>query len=125
MTVCASDMSSERERRLRRRHRVLLGGIVTHNEGAHSFGCTIRNQTDAGALITLPKGRCLPPNIYLINLRERIAYEALTVWTDGRVAGLAFLESVPLAEMTDPKLSYLNEIWSGHSTRREAAAEFI
>jgi hypothetical protein len=55
MTVCASDMSSERERRLRRRHRVLLGGIVTHNEGAHSFGCTIRNQTDAGALITLPK----------------------------------------------------------------------
>ena len=124
MTV-STTISSEAERRLRRRQRVLLGGIVTHDEGAHSFGCTIRNQTDAGALITLPKGQCLPPSIYLINLRERTAYEALTVWTDGHVAGLAFLESLALAELTDPKLSYLGVIWSGNSTRCEAGAEFV
>jgi hypothetical protein len=108
-----------------RRRRVLLGGIVTDNDGARSVRCAIRNQTDAGALITIPNCYRLPPDIYLINMHERIAYEALTVWVDDPLAGIAFVKALPLAELSDPKLSYLNRLWHGNAPRREASAEFI
>jgi hypothetical protein len=74
-------------------------------------------------------------NAFLRTISDRVAsffFDAHRACTrsfaasmDGCVAGLAFLESLPLAELTDPKLSYLDGIWSGHSTRREATAEFV
>jgi len=120
MIAFKRESSTEDERRLRPRHNVFYNGIVTNNDGTRSFFCTIRNQTDAGALITVPEGQSLPPIIYLINLRDQIAYEALTVWTDGLVAGIAILASLPLTKLMDLRHSNWNEIWAGNSTRQEA-----
>ena len=39
------------ERRPKRRNRVLLGGIISFADGAHSFNCSIRDITDTGARV--------------------------------------------------------------------------
>ncbi len=90
---------------------------MTWSDGARSFNCTIRNLTDGGARITLPAGQTVPSNIYLINLRERTAHEALMVWNNGAEAGLAFVESFQLADLNDPKLDYLTKLWHGSASR--------
>jgi hypothetical protein len=105
------------ERRPKPRRRVLLKGLVTWADGARSFPCTIRNLTDGGARITLPPGQTVPSNIYFINLRERSAHEALMVWNNGSDAGIAFVKTYALADLSDPKLDYLNKLWHGSAER--------
>jgi hypothetical protein len=119
-TVAASSTG-----RQQRRQRALLGGVVTFADGAHSFRCTIRNFSADGARITLPDDRLLPPRLYLINLNERAAYEALTVWKRDGEAGVALLDRLPLAELSDPKLSYLDKLWQGSMPRLAPTDTFI
>jgi len=125
MTAFKRESSPEDERRLRPRRNVFYDGLVTNNDGTRSFFCTIRNQTDVGALISIPDGQSMPPIIYLINLRDQIAYEALTVWTDGLVAGIAILASLPLTKLMASRHSTWNEIWARKSVRQEAGTELV
>jgi hypothetical protein len=113
----ATELPPRIERRPKQRKRVLLSGIVAYSAGARSFPCSIRNLTESGARITLPVNLAVPSNVYLINLRERIAHEAKIVWTNGAEAGLSFVGSVALADVTDPKLAYLEKLWHGSATR--------
>src|ERR1700692_139593 len=48
------------ERRPRSRKRVLLGGIITFADGAHSFDCTFRNLSESGARIVVAKNAQFP-----------------------------------------------------------------
>jgi hypothetical protein len=121
----ATDVAVSSTGRQQRRQRAVLGGVITFADGAHSFRCTIRNFSQEGARITLPDDRLLPPRLYLINLNERAAYEALTVWMKDGEAGVALLDRLPLAELSDPKLSYLDKLWQGSAPRLTPADTFI
>ena len=106
--------------RKRPRHRAHLSGVVTYNDGVHSFPCTIRNLADDGARISLSERHHLPPRMYLINVRDEIAYEALTVWVGEGEAGVAFLDRLPLREVTDKNLTYLKRLRQGGAPRHWA-----
>jgi hypothetical protein len=121
----ATDAAAQTTGRHNRRQRALLSGVVTFADGAHSFRCTIRNFSQDGARISVPDDRLLPPRLYLINLNERAAYEALTVWMKDGEAGVALLDRLPLAELSDPKLSYLDKLWQGSAPRLTLADTFI
>lgn len=107
----------ESDRRPQKRKRVLIGARVTYGDGAHYFDCTIRDLSEAGARITLPRGQPMPSNVYLINLRDRTAHEASVKWNNGTEAGLAFNTSFALAEVTDPQLGYLKRLWLERAAR--------
>lgn len=105
------------ERRPQRRTRVLLGGLIAFFDGTQHFDCTIRDLTISGARISLPRNQPIPSMIYLINMRDRTAHEAKIAWNNGKEAGLSFLKSFPLSEITDSKLSYLKQLWHERAMR--------
>jgi len=109
--------STVEDRRPKRRARSLLAGIVTYENGAHSFMCTVRNVSEGGARISVPHGSTIPTKVFLIIVRQRIAREAAVVWRSRGEAGLRFELSIVLGQNIDPKLAYLNELWHGSALR--------
>jgi PilZ domain len=99
------------ERRPRPRKRVLLGGIITFADGAHSFDCTFRNLSESGARIVVAKNAQFPSEFYLINIRDRVVYEARVTWNSGGEIGVNFKNVHPLSDITDPSLGYLKRLW--------------
>jgi hypothetical protein len=105
------------ERRPKGRKRVLLTGIVTYAEGAFSFDCTLRNLSETGARIAIGKNMQFPSDFYLINVRDRVAYDAKLIWNSSTEVGVTFKNTLPLAGITDPKLSFLKRLWMAKAAR--------
>src|SRR5690348_3618271 len=74
------DLPPIAERRPKTRKRVLLSGIIAYSDGAHSFHCTIRNLSESGARLAVTNNALFPSDFYLINIRDRVAYDAKLVW---------------------------------------------
>ena len=104
------------------RRRVLLGGLITYAQGTHCFSCAIRDLSETGARISMKPRHALPLNIFLINLRDRVAYECRTVWSQGAEAGLAIDKVLPLDGLNDTKLAFLKRLGHSHATRVFAPA---
>ena len=113
----SDDMPPLAERRPKTRKRVLLTGIITYAEGAHSFDCTIRNLSETGARIGVGKNMQFPSDFYVINVRDRIAYDAKLVWNKGSEIGVTFKKVTPLAAITDPALAFLKRLWMAKAAR--------
>ena len=105
------------ERRPKTRKQVLLTGIIAALGGDSSLDCTIRDLSETGAKIVAAKGAQLPPHFYLINIRDRIAYEARLVRSDASEAGVLFQKTLPLSGLTDPALGFLKRMWMSKATR--------
>lgn len=99
------------------RRRVLLGGLITYAQGTHCFSCAIRDLSESGVRITMNSRHALPSSVFLINLRDRVAYECRTVWSKGAEAGLAFDKVMPLDELNDSALGFLKRLGHSHATR--------
>ena len=99
------------ERRPKTRKRVLLTGIIAYGEGAHSFHCTIRNLSESGARLAVANSMLFPSDFYLINIRDRVAYDAKLVWNKSSEIGVTFKATIPLASIADPALAFLKRLW--------------
>jgi len=105
------------ERRPAQRSRVLLAGILSYADGAHSFRCSIRDLSATGARISIPANFIVPRPVYLIDVRGRKAHQAERIWSDGKYAGLNFLNTVALDKLDDPSLGYLKRLLDAASVR--------
>ena len=92
------------------RRRVLLGGLITYAQGTHCF-------SETGARISMKSRHALPSQIFLINLRDRVAYECRTKWSKGEDAGLAIEKAMPLDEIDDSRLGFLKRLGHSDATR--------
>jgi hypothetical protein len=99
------------ERRPTPRSRVLLPGIVVHGDGAYSFDCSFRNLSETGARVSMGRNLQFPSQFFLINVRDRVAYDCRVVWNRGSEVGVAFKATVALSAVTDPALAYLKKLW--------------
>jgi hypothetical protein len=104
------------ERRPKPRKRVLLMGIVVYDNGAYSFDCTFRNLSETGARIVVGKNAQFPSDFHLINIRDRVAYEAKVVWNNGTEVGVTFKKILPMSDITDPTLNFLKRLWLSKAT---------
>ena len=91
--------------------KVLLTGKVIYGDGAYVLDCTIRDISATGARITLAQGRSIPETTYLLDMVNRVAYEAVVVSERAGGLGLKFKKTLRLAEITAPELRYLKRIW--------------
>jgi hypothetical protein len=105
------NLPPQAERRPDRRRRSFLAGRVTFDDGRRVFDCAIRDLTDRGARITIPENQTLPPCFHLISMRERVVHECAVVWMKDGEAGLSFLKTVPLGDLTGSKLDYMRTLW--------------
>ena len=101
----------------RPRKPVLLTGILAYTNGTHSLDCTFRDLSETGARIAIKKSVQLPSGFYLINIRDRVAYDCQAVWNKGSDVGVAFKKILPLADITDSKLGFLKRLWLSRATR--------
>ena len=104
------------ERRPKSRKQVLLTGIIASTNGDSSVNCTIRDLSETGARVVTAKGTHTPRHFYLINIRDRVAYEASLVRSDGPEAGVVFKKTLPLSGLTDPALAFLKRMWMAKAT---------
>ncbi len=110
MTQPPGSVPPPNERRPKRRNRVLLRGIISFANGAHSFNCSIREITDAGACVVV-HDQNVPSRFYLINIRDSLVYDAHVIWNNGVEIGVAFNRTIPIDKIVDPAQSYLRYLW--------------
>ena len=94
-----------------------MTGIIAYKDGAFSFACTIRDLSETGARLVVGKGAQFPSDFFLINIRDRTAYDAKVVWNDGARIGVTFKKTYPLSEIADPSLKYLKDLWMSKAAR--------
>ncbi len=100
------------ERRRSSRHAVTLGGKLFYGLAGLSIDCVIRDLSDHGARIAVPKASWRAPKaIRLLSLREGRIYIGEVMWNRGRYLGLDFSRVVRAADATDPDLAPIRAIW--------------
>ena len=99
------------DRRRLPRKRVVLRGEIVYDEGRYTLSCLIRSISTKGARITVQKGLSMPTHVYLIDIRNGMAYGAEVTWMCSPLFGLNFLRTYKLAELTEPHLQYLKRFW--------------
>ena len=99
----ATPASQVSERRRSVRTRVMLRGLVCDSAGVPSFTCAIRELTQRGARIGLPAGRAVASEICLVNVREKIAHDAILLWRNRVQAGFALLSTIALSPTGDAR----------------------
>jgi hypothetical protein len=99
------------ERRRKARCRVTVQGLIYFPASAKPLECTIRDLSNTGARIALRTKQLVPREVYLINMRDRLAYRADVEWRTSIEMGLVFRETYSLAALTDPKLMPLKTLW--------------
>jgi hypothetical protein len=103
--------SPDSDRRGCRRNRVFLGGKIAYGKLSSTTDCTIRDLSDRGARVSLPEGRLIPDDVYLVNMKSGIAYEAKVAWRRAPAAGRKFLQSCGLRDASSPQMKTLRHLW--------------
>jgi hypothetical protein len=94
-----------------------MTGVIAFAGGDRIYDCTFRDLSATGARLAVGKNAQLPPDFYLINIRDRCVYEAKLVRSDGIEVGVTFQKTIPLADISDPELIYLKRLWMARATR--------
>jgi hypothetical protein len=110
MTGAAIEKSPADHRRSVR-HRSFLGAKLVYGDGAFTIDCIVKDVSDTGARIKLPEGQAVPDQVYLVELRSGIAYEARVTWKRHPEIGLEFVHQHGLAEASTPHLMILKRLW--------------
>jgi hypothetical protein len=93
------------------RRRVLFSGRLVHSREELSTACAIQDLSTTGARVKLSGAEALGDPLYLIDMRNGLAYRAQIRWREGERVGLAFLSYHDLAK-PDPALSpILRRLW--------------
>ncbi|MDR3507130.1 MAG: PilZ domain-containing protein [Caulobacteraceae bacterium] len=99
-------------RRREPRLRTLLTGKLVFGPHDMTADCTIRNLTAGGAKITTSLAAGLPPEFWLIVVRQNTAYRAAVAWRRGEELGLRFEGQHDLSEPSrDPALNVVRHVW--------------
>lgn len=77
------------ERRATIRHRVLKGGHVVVNDGFSTFDCTVRNLSEAGALLKMVSTIGIPDDFQL-QLDDGRSFACSIVWRRENELGVQF-----------------------------------
>ena len=70
---------AEQERRKSKRGRVMLSGRIAGIASSPVLGCAIRDIGASGAQIWLPDAQPIPDEVYLIDAKNHVAYNAHVV----------------------------------------------
>ena len=101
--------STEANKRRTLRKAVQFRALLTVDKGGSHFGCTIRDLSQTGARIRLLRNIELPMIVHLVDIPNKMAYEAAVAWRRAPLYGLAFTNSYPLTSTATPL--FLRRLW--------------
>jgi hypothetical protein len=82
--------NTQADRRASPRRRVNWGSFVALLDGSHWIKCETRDISAGGARVALDDPRGLPPVIWFLDMRNRLAYEGRIAWQRAPEIGLEF-----------------------------------
>ena len=88
-----------------------LNGKLAYGEGAFTVDCAIRDLSDGGAKIILTKRQALPLDLYLVIIKNCVAYKARVAWLNFPARGLAFCQVYALSGTLPEELKFLRRLW--------------
>ena len=97
------------------RHRTFLGGKLIYAQ-TYSVDCIVRDLSDLGARLQIPKDLPVPDQVQLLELKSGIAFDARVVWRRYPMIGIHFSDQHLLGGEVSPNLRILKQIWM--STRQ-------
>jgi hypothetical protein len=101
-----------------RRKRTLFKGILSYGQNcAFTVECVIADISDAGARVQIQPGPPVPTDVFLVHLRERVAYEAKVAWRRSNNLGLKFATRYDLENPTTEDLRVLRQHCVEHELR--------
>ena len=102
-----------------RRKRTLLAGVLSYGPGISTVDCKIMDVSETGARVKAEPGSIVPAHVFLVHLRDYVAYEARVAWRrDNGNLGLRFMAAHDLrAEPTDELRAAMRTYCVEHSLR--------
>jgi hypothetical protein len=92
------------------RKRTLLKGMLSYGKACEfTVDCIIADISEAGARVQIQPGPPTPTELYLVHLRERVAYESTVAWRRGNNLGLKFVSKHELEKAESPDLKVLRQ----------------
>ncbi len=107
----AAREENEDPRRREPRPRTFLGGKLVFGAQDLTGDCTVRNLTPHGAKVQTSLAANLSPELWLIIIKQGMAYRCKVAWRRGEEVGLRFLSEHNLAEDADPRLKVVRYVW--------------
>jgi hypothetical protein len=86
-----------------RRTRTFLGAKLVFQDFSRFVLCTVRDRSETGVRLELPVTQPVPTKFYLLLTKQRLAYEAQTLWRVGISMGVKLLSELDLNSPTIPK----------------------
>ncbi|MCP5410950.1 MAG: PilZ domain-containing protein [Alphaproteobacteria bacterium] len=109
----AAGSEAQVNRRAHVRRRVSFGSFLAMPDASQWIKCHTLDLSFAGARVHMDEAPSLPPSVYFLQMRDRLAYEARIAWHKSPEAGLEFLKVYRFADVPDPALRRLIEKVSG------------
>lgn len=106
------------------RRRAFLSGMIVSGDGMQSVGCTVRDISQSGARIALPRATVVPARFFLLTSRQPTAWVARIVWRNATHAGLGFEAEHRLSPDMDPRLHFLWNLYLALGPRATNPFEF-
>ncbi len=96
------------------RRRVLLSGLLVHSPSQLTIPCAITDLSLHGARIRLGESELLGEPLFLIVLKDALAFQARIAWRRAERVGLTFINYFDLTKPggDDPKV--LRRLWLSH-----------
>jgi hypothetical protein len=91
-------------RRAEERRRALWGSRLAHLDGSQYTKCQTLDFSAAGVRVQVEEFLTFSDNIYFLDLRSRLAYEARIVWRKAPAMGLQFIRSYRFDEVPSAEL---------------------
>ena len=99
------------EGRAESRRRVLLGGKLIYGEPPLSLDCQIADLSQSGARIRLEGPEPLRDPIYLVVIRQALAFLAKEEWRRGATIGLSFAQAFDLRTPPPELPRIVRQLW--------------
>src|ERR1700690_4441533 len=84
-----------------RQRTCLSGKLVYADSGPRpvlTLDCAIRDLSEGGAKVTVGEYHPVPPDVFLISVKHKIAYQAQIMWMKFPARGLRFLNAYAMPE---------------------------
>ena len=94
------------------RTRTCLNGKLVYGDGGfYTLDCAIRDLSEGGAKIIIPRRQAVPLDLYLIVVRNCVVHESKVVWLNFPARGLKFCKTLSLSGPLPAELQFLRKLW--------------
>lgn len=92
------------ERRAATRQKIWVGSWVASPDGSLVTHCLTSDASHRGVRVHPKDNQRFPSSVYYLDVKERMAYQAIVRWQDKTGAGLEFTNAYPFRELSSPQL---------------------